>query len=176
MRQRATERHCSLLTSVLPRQFQHHATFFTSCPNCRAALLWAVKQRPPSTPDMDAIQGQVKIFLPSHQLMEETSGRNRLRKFAASPGPSNGLGLPPFIALFFGTGHPVGLSSQITPFCPSLLKSVGEAESSGLGSWGSTKHFSNGDYRSHPFLLRSETSSFPIPPPNIIYIPNIGCM
>lgn len=164
MRQSAIERHCSLLTSILPRQFQHHAAFFTSCPNCCAALLGAVKQLPPSTPDMNAIQGQVKIFLPSQKLMEETSGGNRLRKLAAPPGPSNGLGLSPSIALFFGTGHPFGLSSLITPFCPSFLKSVGEAESSCLGSWGSTEHSSNGDFRSHPFLLRSETSSFPIPP------------
>ena len=76
MRQSAIERHCSLLTSILPRQFQHQAAFFTSCPNCCAALLGAVKQLPPSTPDMNAIQGQVKIFLPSHKLMEETSGGN----------------------------------------------------------------------------------------------------
>lgn len=128
MRQSAIERHCSLLTSILPRQFQHQAAFFTSCPNCCAALLGAVKQLPPSTPDMNAIQGQVKIFLPSHKLMEETSGGNRLRKLAAPLGPSNGLGLSPSIALYIETGHPFGLSSPITPFCPLFLKSVGEAE------------------------------------------------
>lgn len=82
-------RHRILLTSVPPQHLQRDAAFFTSCPNCRAVLLWSVKQLPPSTPDLDAIQGQVKIFLSSQKLSveEELSGRNMLRKCAASLGP-----------------------------------------------------------------------------------------
>lgn len=116
MRQSAIERRCSFLTSVLPQHFQHHAASFTSCPNCCVALLGAIKQLPPSTPDMDAIQGQVKIFLPSHKVVEETSGRNRLRKSAASLGPSSGLGLSPSIACSLELVTLVAFLSQSHPF------------------------------------------------------------
>ena len=60
--------------------------------------------------------------------------------------------------------------SPFWPFFPNhtLLSFVFKVCGWGWEFWprimGSTEHSSNGDFRSHPFLLRSETSSFPIPP------------
>lgn len=131
------------MTSIPSGQFQHGAAFFTSCPSCCAVLPWAVKQLPPSTLDLDAIQGQVKIFLPSHDLSEETSGRITLRKWAASLGPISGFGPPlPVVALFFGIGHLLALLPSVTLFYAAFLKSGDGAESSGPEPWRCTKHFS----------------------------------
>lgn len=135
-------RSCNLLTSIPPWQFLCDTAFFTSCPNCCAVLPWAVKQLPPSTPDLNAIQGQVKIFLFSQRLLEESSRRSMLGNVQRPRGPSSALGLSGSLALFFGVGHPASSASHNHPFCASFIKCMGRAESFILESWRSRKYFS----------------------------------
>ena len=111
-------------------------------PSSLPALI-AVKQLPPSTPDLDAIHGQVKMFLPSHNFLE--SGRNLLKK-QHHCGPSSDFGLSPPSALFFGAGHPVGYSLNC-PFLDFFFKAW--AESFGLESWRSIKHSKYWELKSH---------------------------